>query len=114
LCSHHQHYLKRSPDYYLAKAKPISAVLHDLFTKIFLQNRHPEQLYGTCDGLLNIYRRSDHQRADKACQLALAYQNYSYRFVLNILKNNMVEQALEVQEKSLPEHNNIRGKKYYQ
>lgn len=114
LCSHHQHYLKRSPDYYLAKAKPISAVLHDLFTKIFLQNRHPEQLYGTCDGLLNIYRRSDHQRADKACQLALAYRNYSYRFVLNILKNNMVEQALEVQEKPLPEHNNIRGKNYYQ
>ena len=114
LCSHHQHYLKRSPDYYLAKAKSISAVLYDLFTKIFLQNKHPEQLYGTCDGLLNIYRRSDHQKADKACQLAIAYQNYSYRFILNIIKNNMAEEPIKVLEKPLPEHHNIRGKNYYQ
>jgi len=85
-----------------------------LFTKIFLQNKHPEQLYGTCDGLLNIYRRSDHQKADKACQLAIAYQNYSYRFILNIIKNNMAEEPIKVLEKPLPENHNIRGKNYYQ
>jgi len=114
LCSHHQHYLKRSPDYYLNKAKPKSEALHELFKLIFNQDRHPEQLYSTCDGLLNIYRKMDPQKADKACQMAIDYQNYSYRFILNILKNNMTEQEQLTEEKPLPEHKNIRGKGYYE
>lgn len=114
LCSHHQHYLKRSPDYYLKMAKPRSEVLHELFKLIFQQDRHPEQLYSTCDGLLNIYRKMDPKKVDKACQMAIDYQNYSYRFILNILKNNMTEQWQLTEEKPLPEHDNIRGKNYYE
>lgn len=113
LCSHHQHYLKRSPDYYLDKGRSVSAILHELFKRIFAQERHPEQLYGTCDGLLSIYRRMDRQKADKACAMAIEYQHYSYRFILNILKNNMVDQPVSSQQRSLPEHGNIRGSDYY-
>ncbi len=40
LCSHHRHYLDRSPDYYIEKAKSKSEVLHDLIQKVFAQNRH--------------------------------------------------------------------------
>lgn len=113
LCSHHQHYLKRSPDYYLKKAKGVSPVLFELVERIFQQDRHPEQLYGTCDGLLSIYRKMDPEKADKACRIALENQVWSYRFVLNILKNNMTDQPETQPEKSLPEHDNIRGKDYY-
>lgn len=114
LCSHHQHYLKRSPDYYLNKAQLKSGTLHELFKLIFQQDRHPEHLYGTCDGLLNIYRKMDPQKADKACRVAIEYQNYSYKFILNILNNNMTDQPSIVEEKPLAEHQNIRGKDYYQ
>ena len=55
----------------------------------------------------------DPKKADKACQMAIDYQNYSYRFILNILKNNMTEQGQLTEEKPLPEHDNIRGKNYY-
>jgi transposase len=114
LCSTHKHYLKRSPVYYLSKAQSTSSALYRLFELIFGQDRHPEQLYGTCDGLLNIYRKTDHQKADKACNLAIEHENYSYRFILNILSNNMIDQPEVSEEKPLPEHQNIRGKDYYQ
>lgn len=114
LCSHHQHYLDRSPRYYLSKAENISPKLHELFSMIFKQDRHPEQLYRTCDGLLNLSKKTLPDRFEKACNLALEYQNYSYRFILNILQNNMPEHFLPQTEKTLPQHQNIRGKHYYE
>ena len=58
LCSAHQHYLDRSPAYYLNKAGAKSKKLHEFFGLLFNQNRHPEQLYRTCDGLLQLCSRS--------------------------------------------------------
>lgn len=113
LCSFHQQYLKRSPDYYLNKARDISGILHELFGHIFGQGRHPEQLYGTCEGLLSIYRKTDTHKADKACKIAIEYKNYSYKFICNILNNNMLEAPVSQENKPLPGHDNIRGKDYY-
>lgn len=116
LCSHHQHYLERSPEYYIRKAKPKGEKLYLLITKIFEQkNRYPEQLYRTCDGLFSLQRKAEPETFDKACALSLEYQNYSYRFLANLIKNNMTDyqQTEETEEKSLPKHKNIRGKGYY-
>lgn len=110
LSSEHQYYMGRSPDYYLNRAKGVSKTLYELFNKVFGQGRHPEHLYGTCDGILSIYRKVGNQKADKACKIALEYQRYSYNFILNILKNNMVDQDPEDQDKPLPPHSNVRGK----
>lgn len=114
LCSHHRHYLDRSPEYYLARARDRSELLHRLFCQIFDQNRHPEQLYRTCDGLLNLHRKTKPEVFKKACELALQHENYSYQFVLNILKNKMTDHQHTATEQSLPNHTNIRGKDYYQ
>lgn len=115
LCSHHQHYLDRSPQYYIEKAGNISDALHQLFVLIFNQDKHPEQLYRTCDGLLNIHRKSAcTDKFEKACMLAIEHGNYSYGFILNVLQNNMTDFDIAPAEKSLPSHNNIRGKKYYE
>lgn len=114
LCSHHQHYLQRSPEYYLQKAQKVSPILGHLVGAIFNQDKHPEQLYRTCDGLINLYRKMDIQRVDKACQLALDCGALSYTFVKNALQNNMIDIPLEAPKKSLPEHQNVRGKTYYQ
>ena len=113
LCSHHKHYLDRSPTYYLNKARFKSDQLHELFKQIFNQGRHPEQLYRTCDGLLNMYNKSDSLKVDKACQIAMQYQNYSYQFIINILNNKMTDHEQTDIDKPLPEHKNIRGKDYY-
>jgi hypothetical protein len=113
LCSAHQHYIDRSPDYYLNKSKLKSDLLNQLLGHLFAQNRHPEQLYRTCDGLLNLQRKTDPKIFDKACQMAIEYQKYSYVFVLNVIKNKMTEDKETKQLQSLPAHKNIRGKEYY-
>jgi len=114
LCSAHQHYMDRSPDYYLNKAKLKSEVLYQLIGQLFAQNRHPEQLYKTCDGLLNLQRKTDQKVFHKACLMAIAHQNYSYRFVLNILTNKMTDETETKQDKPLPNHGNLRGREYYE
>ena len=87
LCSAHRHYMDRSPEYYLNKSKLKSETLYQLLEHLFAQNRHPEQLYRTCDGLLNLQRKTDPKIFDKACQIAINQQTYTYAVVLNIIKN---------------------------
>lgn len=114
LCSAHRHYMDRSPDYYLDKARGKSEELYRLIQMIFEQNRHPEQLYRTCDGLLNLQRKTDAKDFQKACLMAMEHQNYSYRFLANILTNKMTTEDLQTNPgKPLPSHENLRGKEYY-
>jgi transposase len=114
LCSHHRHYLDRSPAYYIEKARGRSEALCQLIRLLFGQGRHPEQLYRACDGLLSLQRRAEPQDFDRACRLAIECQSYSYRFVRNVLENNMASHAEETkQQQPLPVHQNIRGRDYY-
>lgn len=114
LCSRHRHYLQRSPQYYIGQAEEKSLLLGHLVQKMFDDGRHPELNYRSCDGLLNLYRKTDQADFEKACQIAIEHQVYSYRFVKRIIENRMTgeEPAPEI-EKPLPAHANIRGKEYY-
>lgn len=114
LCSSHRHYLDRSPQYYKDRAMKTDKVFYQLIDKIFGQNKYPEQLYKTCDGMFSLQRKTNPGTFQKACLIALKYENYTYGFLLNIIKNRMTEQEEEsYPEKSLPDHQNIRGKSYY-
>ena len=114
LCSHHQHYLQRSPQYYIRKAEEKSQVLASFVRQMFNDGRHPELNYRSCDGLLNLCRKTDFSVFEKACQIAIDNQIYTYKFVLKIIENNMTMQITTPEiEKPLPTHANIRGKEYY-
>ena len=113
LCSHHKHYLDRSPEYYMQKANDKSETLYQLVQLVFEQERHPEHLYKTCDGLLSLQRKTDPDIFKKACLMAIEHKNVSYKFILNILKNKMTGQQETKPEQPLPNHINIRGKEYY-
>lgn len=114
LCSHHQHYLERSPEYYVNRARKCSATLGEFFSFIFESKMHPEQLYRTCDGLLNLHKAWAHSPAtfDTACRIALNNQQRSWRFVQQVLQNHAAHAQPE-QPAILPEHDNLRGSKYY-
>ena len=45
--------------------------------------------------------------------MAIDNQNYRYGFVMNIIKNKMTESTQQDPQKDLPQHNNIRGREYY-
>ncbi len=113
LCSTHQHYLSRSPEYYQKQALSKSEPLGELVKLMFSQNRIPEQLYRSCDGLFSLYKRTPLDTFNKACQIAIECGYYNYRFVSNVIKNKMTEYVQEVSHQHLPEHKNIRGKEYY-
>jgi len=113
LCSAHKHYRDRSPGYYMTKAKSSSNELYNLFSLLFKQGKYPEQLYRTCDGLLRLRRTTEQDKFEKACRIAIENQRYNYGFVANILKNNMTEYQQETEEKTLPKHENIRGRELF-
>lgn len=117
LCSQHQAYLDRSPDYYTQRAYKLDRTVGFWVEQLFLQDRHPEQLYKTCDGIFSLYRNRAKEQVIKACEIAIRHHQYSYRFILNLLNNHMTgaeQQEEDRQEKPLPQHRNLRGKQYYQ
>ena len=114
LCSHHQHYLDRSPEYYLNLAAKKSPVLQRYVSGLFEQDRHPEQLYNACDGLFFLSRKTDLATLESACRLGMDHGEYSYPFIKNVLKNKTAQEGHTELEKPLPQHGNVRGKEYYQ
>lgn len=115
LCSHHRHYADRSPAYYLDLGKRQSADLYNLLEALFKQtDKHPEQLYKSCDGLLSLSRKSDKSTFEKACRVALENGIYSYGFIKNFLSNKMNHVLEDDKDPTpLPIHKNIRGREYY-
>lgn len=116
LCSAHNHYNDRSPAYYVDKAKQKSAIFGGFVESLFMQNKHAEQLYRTCDGLLILCQKTELVHFEKACQMAIDYQKLTYTFIKKVIENNMTKQTDEdllASKKALPAHENIRGKEYY-
>jgi len=114
LASHHKHYKDRSPNYYIRKAGGINPDLMTLVEMLFKQDRHPEQLYKSCDGMLRLARTAPDDILGKACRIALENKVYNYTFLKNIIENKMVEDQASLPTKQLPEHPNLRGGGYYQ
>jgi transposase len=114
LCSHHQHYLKRSPAYYMERAGKISEPLYQIMQSLFDGGRPAEQNYRTCDGLLSIHRKTNQEIFDAACNSAIEFKCYSYKYILGIVQK-LQKHGLPKKEKftPLPQHKNIRGRDYY-
>lgn len=113
LCSTHQHYLDRSPGYYMRRALECCEELHQFTQLLFAQNRPPEQLYRTCDGVLRLYKKTNKDQFKQACMLAIEHEKYSSKFIQRVIKNNLPQHTADRHIKNLPEHDNIRGEKYY-
>ncbi len=114
LCSHHQHYLDRSPAYYMQKAEGKSEILYQVIKLLFEGGRHPEQNYKTCDGLFSLYRKTDPEIFNRACQIAIECGSYSYKFIQRIIENLNKQPDQETSINPLPDHKNIRGREYYE
>lgn len=114
LCSAHNHYLDRSPEYYLRIAENRSEALYRLIQLIFDSQEVPEILYKRCDGLLSLQRKSDPVIFDRACHIATENHITSYKFVRNLMDKRDLINEQEVAGGTLPKHHNIRGKHYYQ
>ena len=109
LCSHHQYYKQRSPSYYMQRGYQHSETLYQYITGVFKQDKYPEQLYRTCEGVLKLAKQTPVDQFTKACDIAIEHSNYSYRFLKRILENKMFQDVEQTPELPLPKHQNIRG-----
>ncbi len=115
LCSTHQHYLQRSPEYYIRLATKRSEALGELIKRSFEEEEIPEVLYRRCDGLLSLQRKTDPAAFEKACRYALENHLLSYRSLQKIIENKTYLEAGYGQEgiSGRRTHQNIRGKEHY-
>jgi transposase len=113
LCSHHQHYLQLSPEYYIKQASEYSSKLEEYFTQMFSEKDPPEAYYKRCNGLLSLARQTPKQTMDAVCCTAIKCRTYSYSFIKNLLENTKLIDISLQDYKPLPQHENIRGKENY-
>lgn len=116
LCSTHQHYKDRSPEYYIRTAEKRSTTLGKLVRQIFEQTKIPETVFKRCDGLLSLQRKTDPALFEPACQIALDNNQLTYKFIQKVIENKaFVQNQTDMQDnqKPLPKHENIRGRQYF-
>ena len=115
----HQKHLQWTPSRLIQWAGSIGPQTQKLLAFILESRPHPEQGYRSCLGVLRLKKRYTPERLEAACARALAFKAYSYKNVESILKSGLDQQPLESASPSqshlpLLEHENLRGKQYYQ
>ena len=111
----HRRYLEWTPSRMIRWAGQIGPHTQNLVACILENRPHPEQGYRSCLGLLRLGKRYSPERLERACARALTFRAYSYKNVESILKNGLDQQPLGSSSRLCPiEHENLRGKAYYQ
>jgi transposase len=114
----HQKYLEWTPSRLIQWAGTIGPQTQKLLGFILENRPHPEQGYRSCLGVLRLKNRYSSERLEAACARALAFKAYSYKNVESILKNGLDQQPLDRSLSQtrlrLREHENLRGRQYYQ
>ncbi len=112
----HQAHRDWSPGRFLNWAADIGPCTAQVVKRLLEDRPHPEHGYRACLGLLNLARRYDRQRLEKACERALAIRSASYQSVASILKQGLGRLPPEEEagsQETLPLHGNVRGAGYY-
>ena len=116
----HQEHLEWTPSRLVRWAGQIGPQTQKLVACILENRPHPEPRCkrGSCLGVLRLGKRYSPERLEMACARALAFKAYSYKNVESILKNGLDQQPLvsASPQTRLPllDHENLRGKQYYQ
>lgn len=115
----HQRHLQWTPSRLIQWAGSIGPQTQKLLTFILENRPHPEQGYRSCLGVLRLRKRYSPERLEAACARALVFKAYSYKNVESILKSGLDQQPLDRSSSSEPhlpllEHENLRGRQYYQ
>ncbi|MEH6473863.1 MAG: IS21 family transposase [Halopseudomonas sp.] len=111
----HQAHREWSPGRFLNWARDIGPCTAQVVKQQLEHRPHPEHGYRSCLGLLNLGRRYDRCRLEKACQRALSIRSANYKSIVSILKQGLDKQPLheENTQGELPLHTNVRGSSYY-
>lgn len=112
----HRFYHNWSEEYFVEQGMNIGPDTLRLIEQIFLQCKHPEQAFKTCQGVLQLARKHGNTRVEEAAFICLQHDYISYRKLDRVLTltssglfstNNLEEPVVVI------EHENVRGESYY-
>jgi transposase len=111
----HRRHLEWTPSRIIAWAGTVGPHCAAVVQWIIESKPHPEQGYRSCLGLLRLTKTYGNERVEAACRRALQFQTCSYRSIKSILAAKLDAQPLSEDEPSTPviEHENVRGRRYY-
>lgn len=108
--ANHSFILNADQDWFLKEAAKIGPQTASYITAL-LESRHfPQHAYRSCLGILNLARKYPLQQIETACQTLLPTGLFSYRDVHAELERISANPSAL----TLPAHENVRGKNYYQ
>ena len=112
----HRAYAEWSPSRFVQWAGKTGAATAQIVEKILATRTYPEQGYRACLGIIRLGRHYKPERVEAAAERALKYNACSYRSMKAILSAGLDkhQDEQETRQVSLPLHQNIRGKEYYQ
>jgi transposase len=111
----HREHLEWSPSRMLNWGKTIGPFTEECFKKLMDQCDHPELAYKACLGIIGLGKKYENERLENACERAFRLGAVSYRSIKLILEKGLDKiKVYGEQQELLPDHENIRGKNYYQ
>lgn len=114
LASQHRFTTEWSPEKFIQQAEAIHEDVASYITKVLEHKVYPEQAYKSCSGILSFARRVGASRLADACRWADNLRQYNYPIIEEILKKRLDQLQPEEEPATIPSHQNIRGKEYYQ
>lgn len=111
--------VKWPPSRVIAWAARKGPSVGQLVEKILSSRKHPEQAYRSALGLIRLGDKYGDERLEKSSRRALELGAHSYRFVADMLKNNMDKTIADSNDASVDqtqigqEESNTRGRSYY-
>jgi len=111
----HQRHLEWTPSRIVEWSAKIGPATAHVVDRILASNRHPEQGFRSCLGILRLGHKYPHTRVEAAARRAVALNVCSYQSLKAILENNLDGQAAEPTPDPQPpiDHPNLRGPDYY-
>ncbi len=111
----HRFYSQWSPERIRRWARSIGEEIDQVIWKVLKSRKHPEQAFKVCLGILSLDKKYGDKRLKKACREANQFGTCSFKLIESMIKLGMEEEKHPELEpiSTIPEHENIRGNKYY-
>ncbi len=111
----HRDYAQWTPERFIKWGRSIGEKTAISANIIMSKKRHPQQGFRACMGLMNMGKQYSNERLEAACNRAIVTNCVSYKSIKSILSTGLDKQALPEMQTSqeTPEHDNIRGPKYF-
>jgi len=111
----HQRHLEWTPSRMVEWSATIGPATAQVVERILASNRHPEQGYRSCLGVIRLGDKYPHHRVEAAARRAVALNVCTYQSLKAILENHLDGQAPEPAPEAQPplDHPNLRGPDYY-